>query len=178
MSDLQEAADTVLDRVVTGSPRVPGVAALAVDRNGVVYAGARGERTIGGDEPFTTDTVCHLYSTTKSVAGVACLQLAEEGELDLDAPARDYVPAIGAVQVLQGFDDDGEPLLRPPVREITTRQLLTHTAGFAYEAFNETYHRLVDEHGQPDVTAATWTSILTPLLFDPGERWEYGSSID
>ena len=178
MSDLRRAVDAVLDRVVTGSPGVPGVAAVATDREGVIYAGARGERTVGGDVEFTTDTVCHLYSTTKSIGGTACLQLVDDGLLDLDAPAREYVSAIGEVQVLDGFGDDGEPRLRQPVRDITTRQLLTHTAGFAYEAFNETYHRLVKDHGQPDVSAATWDSIKTPLLFDPGDRWEYGSSID
>ena len=177
MSELSAAADAVLDGVVSGSPRVPGVAAVATDRDGVIYAGARGERVLGGDA-FTTDTVCAIFSTTKAIGGTACLQLVEQGDLDLDAPARDYVPRIGGLQVLEGMGDDGTPRLRSPKSDITTRQLLTHTAGLTYDFFNETYTRLANEQDQPWVVEASYASIETPLLFDPGEQWEYGSNID
>ena len=178
MSDLTSAADAVLDGVVSGSPRVPGVAAVATDRNGNIYEGARGERVLGSGTEFTTDTVCAIFSTTKAIGGTAALQLVEEGKLDLDAPARDYLPRIGELQVLDGFDDDGAPRLRAPKRDITTRHLLTHTAGFAYDFFNETYTKLAESQGYPSVVGATWGSLETPLLFDPGEQWEYGSNID
>jgi len=177
MSDLGSAVDAVLDGVVSGSPRVPGVAAVATDRDGTIYAGARGQRVLEGDE-FTTDTVCAIFSTTKAIAGTACLQLVEQDELDLDAPAKEYVPRLGGLQVLDGFGDDGEPRLRAPKRDITTRHLLTHTAGFAYDFFNETYTRLANEHGQPWCVDASYASIETPLLFDPGEQWEYGTNMD
>ena len=177
MGDLISAADAVLDGVVSGSPRVPGVAAVATDRDGVIYAGARGERILGGD-PFTTDTVCAIFSTTKAIGGTACLQLVEQGDLDLDAPAKEYVPRIGGLGVLEGFDGDGTPRLRPPKSDITTRHLLTHTAGLTYDFFNETYTRLANEQGQAWVVDASFASIETPLLFDPGERWEYGTNID
>ncbi|MYH94737.1 MAG: beta-lactamase family protein [Acidimicrobiaceae bacterium] len=177
MGDLNTAADAVLDGVVSGSPRVPGVAAVATDRDGVIYAGARGERVLGGDA-FTTDTVCAIFSTTKAIGGTACLQLVEQGDLDLDAPAKEYVQRIGGLQVLEGLDDDGSPRLRAPKSDITTRQLLTHTAGLTYDFFNETYTRLANEQGQPWVVEASYASIETPLLFDPGEQWEYGSNID
>ena len=166
MGDLAAAADAVLEGVATGSPRVPGVAAVATGRDGVIYAGARGERVLGGD-PFTTDTVCAIFSTTKALGGTACLQLVEQGDLDLDAPAKEYVPRIGGLGVLEGFDDDGAPRLRPPSRDITTRHLLTHTAGLTYDFFNETYTRLANEQGQPWVVDASYASIETPLLFDP-----------
>jgi methyl acetate hydrolase len=104
--------------------------------------------------------------------------LVQEGALDLDAPAAEYVPAIGELPVIDGFDEDGEPRLRPPRRAITTRMLLTHTAGFGYDFFNPTYFRLAQEHGQPSVISASAAAINTPLLFDPGDRWEYGSNID
>ncbi|MDH4277810.1 MAG: beta-lactamase family protein [Acidimicrobiia bacterium] len=178
MSDLTSAIDAVLDGVVSGSPRVPGVAAVATDRNGNIYQGARGERILGGGTDFTTDTVCAIFSTTKAIAGTAALQLVEEGKLDLDAPAKEYIPRIGEVQVLDGIEDSGEPRLRAPKRDITTRHLLTHTAGFAYDFFNETYTRLAESQGYPSVVSATWASIETPLLFDPGDQWEYGSNID
>ena len=175
---LQAAADAVLDRVVASAPGVPGVAAVVTDRRGTIYEGAAGERRLGGGVAMTPDTVCAAFSTTKAITATVCLQLMEEGRLDLDAPARDHAPAIGRVQVIEGFDGEGRPRLRAPRREITTRMLLLHTAGFAYDFFNETYRRLATEHGQPSVVSATRASLDTPLLFDPGERWEYGSNID
>ncbi|MPY77850.1 MAG: serine hydrolase [Actinophytocola sp.] len=177
-SDLAQAADAVLDRMTTGSSRVPGVAAIATDRERNIYEGARGVRSLGDDTPMTTDTVCAIFSTTKAIAGTACLQLVEDGALDLDVPAKDYAPAIGQVQVIDGFDEEANPKLRPPKRDITTRMLLLHTAGFGYDFFNETYNRLAQEHGQPSVITASHASICTPLLFDPGDDWEYGSNID
>lgn len=177
MNDLKAACDAVLDGVVSGTPRVPGVVAMITDRERDIYSGAAGERRLGG-EPMTEDTVIAIFSTTKAIAGTAALQCVEEGLLDLDAPAKDYAPAIGALQVIGGFDQSGEPRLRPPKSDITTRQLMLHTAGFGYDFFNETYARLAREKDQPSVVSASRASIETPLLFDPGEKWEYGSNID
>lgn len=175
---LQAAADAVLKRAVEAIPGVPGVVAVATDRKGNIYEGASGKRRLGGTEAMTTDTIFAIFSTTKAITGTACLQLVEEGKLDLDAPAKKYIPAIGKLQVIDGFDSTGKPKLRPPKRDITTRMLLLHTAGFAYDFFNETYNRLAKDHGQPSVVASSHASINTPLLFDPGDRWEYGSNID
>ena len=56
--------------------------------------------------------------------------------------------------------------------------LLLHIAGFGYDFFNETYNRLAQNHKQPSVITSSHASIRTPLLFDPGEKWEYGSNMD
>jgi methyl acetate hydrolase len=178
MSELSGTLDSVLDRVTTSTPRVPGVVAVVTDREHNFYEGAAGERALGSGDVMTTDTVFAIFSTTKALTATACLQLVEDGSLDLDAPAREYAPAIGELQVLDGFDDDGTPRLRAPKRDITTRMLLLHTAGFGYDFFNEQYNRLAREHGQPSVITCSRASITTPLLFDPGDRWEYGSNID
>jgi methyl acetate hydrolase len=175
--DLKTAADSILHRLVSGSPRVPGVVAMAVERRGLTYEGAAGERILGG-AAMTTDTVFGIFSTTKAITGTACLQLVEEGKLDLDAPAKTYVPEIGTLQVIEGFDDAGKPRLRAPKRDITTRMLLLHTAGLGYDFFNANYNRLAQEHGQPSVITASKAALMTPLLFDPGDHWEYGSNID
>ena len=181
-ADVKSSLDAVLDRVVTSNPGVPGVAAIATNRDGNIYEGAAGKRALGPDADegadFTIDTVCAIFSTTKAIGGTACLQLVEEGLLDLDAPAKEFVPAIGDLQVLDGFDGNGNPVLRAPKRDITTKMLLLHTAGFGYDFFNEQYNRMATDHGQPSVITASNASIRTPLLFDPGERWEYGSNID
>ena len=65
------------------------------------------------------------------ITGTAVLQCVEEGLLDLDAPAATYVPDIGELKVLDGFDAGGNPVLREPKRDITTRMLLLHTPGSA-----------------------------------------------
>jgi methyl acetate hydrolase len=127
---------------------------------------------------MTADTVFAIFSTTKAITGTAALQLVEDGTLDLDAPAKTYVPEIGTLQVLDGFDAGGQPKLRAPKRDITTRMLLLHTAGFGYDFFNEQYARLTRDHGFPSVVSSTKACLMTPLLFDPGEQWEYGTNID
>jgi methyl acetate hydrolase len=177
MADLTRAADAILDRVVTSSPRVPGVVAMVTDRHGNIYEGAAGKRVLGEDAEMTTDSVFAIFSTTKAITGTAILQLVEEGKLDLDAPAKTYAPDIGKLQVLEGFDADG-PKLRAPKRDVTTRMLMLHTAGLGYDFFNENYNRLAQEHGQPSVVTASKAALTTPLLFDPGDEWEYGSNID
>ena len=177
-NELKNAADAILNRTVTSSPRVPGVVAMATDRRGNIYEGAAGKRILDQDADMTTDSVFAIFSTTKAITGTAVLQLVEEGRLDLDAPAEKYAPEIGKAQVLEGFDAAGKPRLRAPKRAVTTRMLLLHTAGFGYDFFNEQYNRLAKEHGQPSVITSSKAALRSPLLFDPGDDWEYGSNID
>jgi methyl acetate hydrolase len=80
--------------------------------------------------------------------------------------------------VLEGFDENGNPKMRPPKRDITTRMLMLHTAGLGYGFFNVNYCRLTQERGQPSVVTRSKASLMRPLLFDPGDKWEYGSNID
>ncbi|WP_299772483.1 serine hydrolase [uncultured Tateyamaria sp.] len=171
-------ADAILNSVVSSSPRVPGVVAMVTDRDKNIYEGAAGVRRMDGDTPISTDDAFAIFSTTKAITGTAVLQLVEEGKLDLNAPAKNYAPDIGKLQVIDGFDANGEPRLRAPKRDITTRMLMLHTAGLGYDFFNETYNRLAEEKGQPSVITASKDCLMTPLLFDPDESWEYGTNID
>lgn len=171
-------ADAILQRAVDADAPVAGVVAMLTDRTGNVYEGTAGKRVLGGDQEMTPDTVFAIFSTTKAITATAALQLVEEGKLDLDAPAKQYAPDIGTLQVIEGFDDAGEPRLRPPASDVTTRQLLTHSAGFGYDFFNAHYNRLAEEKGQPSVITATRKALMTPLLFDPGTKWEYGTNVD
>ena len=176
--DFTVAADAILNHVVTSNPRVPGVVAMLTDRQRTIYEGASGKRRLDHDADMTTDTVFAIFSTTKAITGTAALQLVEDGKLDLDAPAKSYAPEIGELRVIEGFSASGEPQLRAPKRDITTRMLLLHTAGLGYDFFNEHYNRLAQEKGQPSVITASKAALRTPLLFDPGEKWEYGSNLD
>lgn len=175
---LTRSEDAVLKSAVDAEMPVAGVVAMVTDRSGNIYEGASGKRRIDGDAAITTDDVFALFSTTKAITATAALQLVEEGQLDLDRPASEYAPEIGELQVIEGFEDDGAPRLRAPKSIPTTRQLLTHTGGFGYDFFDEVYSRLADEQGQPSVITATKAALTTPLLFDPGERWQYGTNLD
>ncbi len=175
---VKEAADRVLRGVAERENGVPGVVAMATDRQENFYEGAAGKRDLGKDQPMTTDTVFAIFSTTKAITGVAVMQLVEEGVIGLDDPAKEYTPEISEIQVLEGFDDSGEPRVRPPRGDVTVGQLMLHTAGFGYDIFNEDLVRYGEVRGVPSVVTATMDSLRTVLLFDPGERWEYGTNID
>lgn len=172
------SANAVLDGVVASNPRVPGVVAMVTDRHRNIYEGAAGKRRLDQPAEMTTDSVFAIFSTTKAITGTAILQLVEQGKLDLDAPAKVYAPDIGKLQVIEGFDAKGEPKLRPPKRDVTTRMLMVHTAGFGYDFFSHTYNRLAQEKRQPSVITSSRASLMTPLLFDPGDKWEYGTNLD
>jgi methyl acetate hydrolase len=175
---LTAALDAVLRQTVQGNPNVPGVVAMATDRQGNIYEGAAGVRRLGAPAPMSTDSTFAIFSTTKAITATAALQLVEAGQLDLDAPAQRYAPAIGELQVLESVDAEGNTKLRPPRSPVTTRQLLTHSGGFGYDFFNANYKRLADAGKQPSVITASRAALMTPLLFDPGTRWEYGTNID
>jgi CubicO group peptidase (beta-lactamase class C family) len=82
------------------------------------------------------------------------------------------------VGVLTGFDANGKPQTRPPKRDITLRQLLTHSAGFSYEIWNTDMQKVQAALEIPSVTECKNKALTLPLLFDPGEGWEYGINID
>ena len=169
--------DQVLERAVeTGV--AAGVVALAADDGGIIYEGAFGTREAGKDPPMTLDTVVWIASMTKAVTSVAAMQQVEQGRIGLDEPLAEKVEELRSIQVLDGFDDAGAPRLRPPRRPITLRHLLTHTAGFTYDLWNQDMVRYYQHAGVPNIIDCKNVTLQTPLVCDPGERWEYGISID
>jgi methyl acetate hydrolase len=165
-------------RTILASADVPGVVAMARNREGVFFSGAAGVRRLGDAAPMTEDTVFALFSCTKALTATAALRLVEDGRLDLDAPARVHLPEIGEISVFDGFAPDGSQRLRPPKREITPRMLMLHTAGFGYDFANPIIRRLLDEGRLVPHRTATKAGFRQPLVNEPGERWEYGLSID
>jgi CubicO group peptidase (beta-lactamase class C family) len=169
--------DAVL-RHATDTKEVPGVVAMAANDKGVIYEGAFGTRDLAQGPAMTLDTIFRLASMTKAVTSVAAMQLVEQGKLQLDQPIGNVLPELSAPQVLEGFDDSGAPRLRPAKRPITLRHLLTHTAGFGYEFLNADLIRYVKVSGTPSGATGKLASLRMPLVFDPGERWEYGINLD
>lgn len=174
---MKARADDLLAQAVDGGD-VPGVVACATDRSGLAYAGGFGTRILGQPADMTPDTVVWIASMTKAITSAAAMQQVERGKLSLDAPARFVVPQLGEIRVLEGFDATGRPRTRKARRDITLRHLLTHTAGFSYEIWSHDIGRYQQVMGLRGTADGSNESLTAPLLFDPGDRWEYGIGID
>ncbi len=174
---LASGVDQML-RSATDAGEVPGVIAMATNRKDTIYEGAFGKRALGSDAAMTMDTVVWIASMTKALTGAAAMQQVERGKLHLDTPASQVLPELKEARVLTGWGPDDKPLTRPPKREITLRHLLTHTAGFSYEIWNADIGKYQKVMNVPGIISCTNAALTTPLIADPGTRWEYGTGID
>ncbi len=163
--------EALADSVASGA--VSAVAGAAWSERGS-YAGAVGDAAPG--VAMAVDTPVRIFSMTKAVTAAAAMQLVERGQLDLDDPAGAHVDYLADVQVLDGFDADGTPRLRAPVRAVTLRDLLTHTSGFGYDFADADLAVWVPTLGE--VPPNSQAGYEYPLLFDPGTRWAYGIGLD
>src|SRR3954470_10483608 len=157
---------------------IPGVVAMAATGNEVSYQGAFGKRDLSKDDAMTADSVFWIASMTKAVTTAAGMQLVEQGKLSLDAPIGNVLPDLASPQVREGFGADGAPKLRPAKAPITLRHLMTHTAAFAYDMWNGDMVKFLEKTGTPGVTSCQNAALRTPVMTDPGTRWEYGTNID
>src|SRR6478735_6912566 len=157
---------------------LPGVVAIAATGNEIIYQGAFGKRDLSKDDAMTADSVFWIASMTKAITTAGAMQLVEQGKLSLDAPIGKVLPDLAAPQVLEGFDAKGEPKLRPARTAITLRHLMTHTAGFCYDMWNGDMVKYLEKTGTPGITTCKNAALRTPIMSDPGTRWEYGTNID
>jgi len=164
------------------SGRLAGMVAFVARRGRVGYSQAIGYMDVGSKAPIRTDAVFRIYSMTKPVIAVAILRLAEQGRLSLDDPVSRYVPGFASTRVYAG-GGAATPALKAPTRPITIRHLLTHTAGLTYGGFGETpvdsiYRRanLLDYSRTVRQFADSLAHL--PLLFSPGEAWNYSMAMD
>jgi CubicO group peptidase (beta-lactamase class C family) len=150
--------------------RIPGVVALVTDADRILYTGAFGRQDVGNDIPMETDSIFRIASMTKPVTSVAVMMLVQEGDVDLDDPVSDYLPAFEDEKVIENFNPaDKSFTTRPAAGPMTIRHLLTHTSGLGYAFSNHTLAALVGSEPGASVTRF-------PLLHDPGARWTYGES--
>ena len=155
--DALTGIDQVL-RQAADAKEVPGVVAVAATSDGVLYEGAFGKRDLVKGNDMTLDSVFWIASMTKALTATAAMQLVEQSKLKLDEPIAKLLPDLAAPQVLEGFNDKGEPNLRPAKGQITLRHLLTHTAGFTYDIWDAV---------QTMSARRTWGSPVSP---QPGLR--------
>jgi methyl acetate hydrolase len=171
------AIDAALDEAVANGA-VLGVTAMAATPDGIVYDGAAGKANIETGAPMQADTVFWLLSMTKAFTVTAAMQLVEQGRMRLDQPAAEILPELAAPKILEGFDAADQPILRPARRPITVRHLLTHTSGYTYSIWSEAITRYEAATGMPDIAVCKNAAFTAPLEFEPGERWQYGISMD
>jgi methyl acetate hydrolase len=168
-----DAIDNVLRNAVE-QRKVPGVVAMATRGGAVVYQGAFGNRREHPPTQMTVDTIFRIASMTKPVTSVAVMQLVEAGKVKLDGPAGQYLPEIAKAQVIDRIDPKtGEAVMRPPKTPVTVRELLSHTSGYGYDRWDPVLHEYRTKVLASGVDAAAFKE---PLLFDPGTKWQYGTS--
>jgi len=165
-------------RQKSDAQEIPGVVAVAASSNEVIYQGAFGKRDLSKDDPMTADSVFWIASMTKAITAAAGMQLVEQGKLSLDEPIGKLLPDLANPQVLEGFDAQGEPKLRAAKGAITLRHLMTHTAGFVYNVWNGDCAQYLEKTGTPNIFSCQNVALKTPIMSDPGTRWEYGINID
>ena len=167
--------DSQLEAAVAAA-NLPGAVCQIADREGTRYRRAFGHADAAAKQPMREATLCQIASMTKAIVSVGAMQLVEQGWLTLDGPIGEVLPALADPQVMTGFAEDGAVQTRPALRPLTLRHLLTHTAGFGYAFVQPQVLRYFQTVGMPG--AGTLSALQMPLLFDPGEAWEYGVSTD
>jgi CubicO group peptidase (beta-lactamase class C family) len=170
MSELQKIIDDAVAR-----EDLPFAVAMTANAQGVVWSGAAGERAAG--QPATLDTVFRIFSMTKSVGSTAAMILMDRGQLNPDTPVESVLPEFADIKLLEGFGPDG-PKLRAPRVKATARHLATHTSGLTYEFWNADMPRYMEASGALTILSGLTSAMNYPLLFEPGERWDYGIGID
>ena len=172
--------------------KLPGVLTLVARRGQVASIEVCGQRDVEAGKPMTTDTIFRFYSMTKPVTSVALMSLYEQGAFRLEDPVSRFIESFADLRVWL----DGTPLkyrTRFPERQMTIRDLLTHTSGLTYGFMaNHPVDALYRHHGverggalmagegTPPATSAEMMDKLAtmPLLFSPGTRWSYSVATD
>ncbi len=150
--------------------KIPGVVAMVADDDGILYSGAFGEQNVAQHLPMAVDTIFRIASMTKPVTSVAVMMLIEQGEVALDDPIANYLPAFEDQKVIDTFNAaDKSFTTRAPSTPMTVRHLLTHTSGLGYTFSSPVLAALVGN--TPNASATAY-----PLLHDPGAKWTYGES--
>ena len=168
------AATAAIDRQLLAAVErhdVPGVVAMATSRRQVIYRGAFGMADVGNARRMTPDTLFRIASMTKAVTSIAAMQLVEQRRIALDDPVDKYLPSFADLWVFDSFDSaTGDYRLRRATTPITIRHLMTHTSGLGYDFTSPIVRDFKPRDGGQNPVG--------PLLFEPGERWLYGTSTD
>ena len=164
---------------------MPGAVMLVARRGKVAWVSVQGKRAPDADDAMKFDSIFRIYSMTKPITSLVLMQLVEEGRLQVYDPVAKYLPEIGKMKVGTEVTVDGQPRLRlsDPERAMTVQDLLRHTAGLTYASRGTSLvHKAYVDAKIGDRTATNEEMVKRlsgmPLLFAPGERWEYSVAVD
>ncbi|RYZ46335.1 MAG: class A beta-lactamase-related serine hydrolase, partial [Chitinophagaceae bacterium] len=164
------------------SNKTAGVSALIFEKGKEVYYNAFGFADREAQKPMDRNTLVRIFSMTKPVTGVALMTLYDKGLFQLDDPLSNYLPEFRDMQVYKGVDASGKMITGPAKRPITVRDITRHTAGFVSDNALPGLGELVKQVDamNPTNTLGEMTKKLAtlPLLFHPGDQWNYGPSVD
>ncbi len=181
-----ERIDSAIEQAIDDG-RIAGAVALVRRDGQTVYHEAFGSADLASGAAMRTDSIFRIASMTKAITSVAVMQLYERGDFRLGDPVGDYLPEFAEMQVIETIDDDGlVTATRPAEEPIRIIHLLTHTSGIAYPfmagQLDRTYRDagIIDGLTTQPLTLAAQMELLAaqPLLFEPGERFNYGLNTD
>jgi CubicO group peptidase (beta-lactamase class C family) len=177
-----ERIDAALSRFVEEG-QIAGVSALVYQNGREIYYGDFGLADREAEIPMARDTIVQIFSMTKPIAGVALMQLYEQGKFQLDDPLAQYAPEFANLMVCTGLDENGQPILEAPRRPVTIRDITRHTAGFVGSGFEDSCAAGIVRELNPGARENTLQQMAAllgqaPLAFHPGEAWSYGPSVD
>jgi len=182
-SERLERIDAWMGRLVEDG-RLAGLLTVLMRRGHVVWRRERGLADLARGKPMTADTIMRIYSMTKPLTSVAIMMLYEEGRFQLDDPITRFLPCFHDMRVLTG-GTRGQWDSVPAERDITFRDLLTHTSGLTYGFMESTLvdamyrDRGVDfQTSDKSLGELVEVAASLPLLSQPGVEWNYSIATD
>src|ERR1035438_9116662 len=173
--------------VVQGSVdrgEIAGAVTLVARHGQVIWLRATGKQDRENSKPMRTDSIFRICSMTKPLVTLGVMMLYEEGRFQLDDPISKYIPEFGDPKVLI-TPKEGKPYTIPASQPITIRNLLTHTSGIGYNwdaSLGPFYKEANIASGLLPFDGTIGENVKRlarlPLLFNPGERWNYGLNVD
>ncbi|MFL2700064.1 MAG: serine hydrolase domain-containing protein, partial [Gammaproteobacteria bacterium] len=172
--------------------KIPNISILIKQDNKEILRHVYGHADIATKKKADKDTVYRIYSMSKPVTGVAIMQLIENGDLRLNDKVSKFIPGFKKTKVL---NLDYQDYVVKPKREVTIRDLLTHTSGLTYSWAGEgPVHQIYRKNNIRPYFFGTLDAELNkfpgntcqfaaaaaaaPLLHNPGEKWSYGINMD
>jgi CubicO group peptidase (beta-lactamase class C family) len=162
---------TVAMQPYLDSYKLAGIVSLIADKSGKIhYKNLLGYADVEAKKPISEDNVFWIASMSKMFAGASIMMLADEGKVSLDDPVTKFIPQLGKWMVV-AEKDQAHVLLKPLVRPVTVRHLLSHTSGLTGSS------ELQKETGSDStpLKARALSSVAGPLQWQPGDRYQYGN---
>ncbi len=170
---LAKVGDIVKDLIA--KKRLAGASVMVARKGQVCFFETYGKMDIARDKEMKKDTIFRIYSMSKAITTAAVMQLIEQGKISPEDPIGKYIPEMKEMTV---FSEEGT---KPAKGPITVAQLMTHTAGLVYGAEGKYGKRIKKANAiNRDNTLQEMTQKMgqTPLMYEPGTDWAYGTSID